>query len=77
MEEKGIDIPFVSFDTHDKVKEYLEKGIISATISQNVVAQMENAFELLVKYIIDGGKYEKNIYTDVQLVLKSNINQFE
>jgi len=77
MEEKGIDIPFVAFDTHDKVKEYLEKGIISATISQNVVAQMENAFELLVKHIIDSGKCEKNIYTDVQLVLKSNMKQFE
>lgn len=77
IEEKNLNIPFVGFDTHYKMKEYLAKDIVSATISQNVVMQMQSAFELLAKYIINGGSCEKTIYTDVQLVLKSNIQQFE
>jgi len=41
-----------------------------------VEKQMENAFEYLVKYIIMGEGSPKTVYTDVQLVLKSNIHQF-
>lgn len=77
LEENKLDIPLVGFDTYSEIKEYLEKGIFSATIAQNIGAQMENAFELLVKYIINGEKCDKTVYTDVQLVLKSNMHQFE
>lgn len=76
IEENKIEVPLVCFDTYEEIKAYMEKGIISATISQNVASQMEVAFEMLVKYIITGEKCSKTIYTDVQLVLKSNINQF-
>ena len=77
MEENGINIPLVSFDTYEDIKTYMKKGIISATIAQNVEKQMENAFEMLVKYIITGEKCPEKIYTDIQLVLKSNMHQFE
>ena len=77
LEDKGIDIPLVGFDTYSEIKEYLEKGVFSATIAQNISGQMQNAFEALVKYIINGETFDKIIYTDVQLVLKSNMNQFE
>ena len=77
LEDNKIDISFVSFDTHETVKSYINKGVISATISQNVSKQMENAFEFLVKHLITGEKTPKTIYTDVQLVLKSNIHQFK
>ena len=59
------------------VFEYLKNGIISATISQNVPQQMENAFEMLVRYLINGEKPRKTVYTDVQLVLKSNMHLVE
>ena len=68
---------FVSFDTHSVVKNYLEKGIVSATISQNVSKQMEIAFENLAHYIIDAQECPRTVYTDVQLVMKSNMHQFD
>lgn len=76
LEESSSDISFVAFDTHEKVKEYMQKGIISATISQDITKQMKNAFEHLVKYIINDEKPSDVIYTDVQLVLKSNMHLF-
>ena len=77
IEQNNIDIPFVSFDTYEDIKKYIKKGIISATIAQSVEKQMENAFEYLVKHIIMGAVSPKTVYTDVQLVLKSNIHQFD
>ena len=77
LEKEGLDIPFVAFDTYDEIKSYMKKGIISATISQNVTNQMEKAFELLVRHIIEGQKIPKTVYTDTQLVLKSNMHQFD
>ena len=77
IDENNIDIPFVSFDTYEEIKKYIKKGIISATIAQNVEKQMESAFEYLVKHIITGEASLKTVYTDVQLVLKSNIHQFD
>lgn len=77
IEKNGINVPFLTFDTHKDIKAYMEKGIISATISQNVTNQMETAFEMLVKYIITGNECPKTVYTDVQLVLKSNMHQFD
>lgn len=76
IDENNIDIPFVSFDTYEDIKKYIKKGIISATIAQNVEKQMENAFEYLVKHIITRESSPKTVYTDVQLVLKSNMHQF-
>ena len=76
LEEKGYDIPFVTFDTYEDIKSYMNKGIISATIAQNVGNQMKKAFELLVKHLISGEECPKTVYTDVQLVLKSNMHQF-
>ena len=77
LEAKNYDIPLVTFDIYEDIKSYMEKGIIAATIAQNVGIQMEKAFEMLVKHIITGEECPKNVYTDVQLVLKSNIHQFE
>ena len=76
LEKNGLSLPFVAFDTYDEIKHYLKKGIISATISQNVAYQMEVAFDRLVRYLITGEACQKTIYTDVQLVLKSNMHQF-
>ena len=77
LEKNKIDLSFVSFDTDENIKHYIKKGIISATISQNVSHQIENAFELLVKHLMTGEKIPETVYTDIQLVLKSNIDRFE
>lgn len=77
MEKKGWDVPLVAFDIQKSTKDGLEKGIISAVINQNISLQMESAFANLAKYIISEEKSPKIIYTDVDLVLKSNMHQFE
>lgn len=77
MEKNHVDVPLVGFDTHKEIKCYMQKGIISAAIDQNVVKQMNCAFEMLVRHIIDGETYPKTVYSDVQLVLKSNMHQFD
>jgi len=77
LEEKELSIPLVGFDTYSEIKDYLEKGVFSATIAQNIGNQMQIAFDALVKYIIKGETFGKIIYTDVQLVLKSNMHQFD
>ena len=76
LEENSLDIPFVAFDTHNEIKQYMKKGIVSAAISQNVTKQMKVAFESLVKHIIAGGECPPILYTDVNLMLKSNMHQF-
>lgn len=76
LERNNIDLSLVAFDTYDDIKQYMEKGIVTATISQDVTAQMKTAFQLLVKHIIIGEKCPDVAYTDVQLVLKSNMHQF-
>lgn len=76
LEAGNYDIPFIAFDTYEDIKSYMKKGIVSASIAQNVGKQMEDAFEMLVKHIITGEACPQTIYTDVHLVLKSNMHQF-
>jgi len=77
IERTNAEATFVAFDTHEQIKNYLEKGVISATISQNLSRQMKHAFENLVKHIINDETPSKTIYTDVQLVMKSNMHLFD
>ena len=77
LDENDYKVPLVTFDTYEDIKKYIYKGIISATIAQNVVNQMKVAFEMLVKHLISGADFPKTVYTDVQLVFKSNIHQFD
>ena len=77
MEKEGLSFSLVAFDIHENIKEYLEKGIISAAINQNVSLQMESAFTGLSRHIIANEKCPEMIYTDIDLVLKSNMHQFE
>lgn len=77
MEKTGWDVPLVAFDIQKSTKEYLEKGVISAVINQNISLQMESAFTNLAKHIISEEECPKTIYTDIDLVLKSNMHQFE
>ena len=76
LEQNNIDLSFIAFDIYEDIKRYLEKGIVTATVSQNVTVQMKTAFKLLVKHIIIGEKCPDVVHTDVQLVMKSNMYQF-
>ena len=75
--EHKLDLSFVALDICDHVKEYMEKGVISATIYQNLSKQMSTAFNLLSKHIISGENCPEVVHTDLQLVLKSNMHQYK
>lgn len=76
IEKNGLDVTLVTFDIYPEIKKYMEKGIISATVEQDVSGQMQNAFVGLVRHLIDRRELPETIYTDVQLVFKSNMHQF-
>lgn len=77
LEKNGIELPLVAFDTHAEIKRYMEAGVISAAISQDVVHQMQLAFENLAFHIISGKECPPVIHTDLHLMLKSNMHQFD
>lgn len=77
IENNQLDISLVTFDVYDELNEYIEKGIISATISQNISKQAQNAFTLFARYVIDGERVDKTIVTSVQLVMKSNLHLYK
>lgn len=76
LEKFGINIPLITFDIHADVKRYIERGVITATIYQGVKRQMQTAFDMLVRCIISADPPPSVVYTDVQLVLRSNMHQF-
>ena len=77
LEGSGLSLPFVAFDTYEEIKEYMRRGVVSAAISQNVVRQMQLAFERLVHHVITGEECAPTVFTDVQLMLRSNMHQFD
>ena len=76
LDDRNINIPFVGFDTYGNIRHYIENGIVSAAISQNMANQAETAFELLVRHLISGENIPKTVFADVQIVLKSNLHQY-
>ena len=77
LKEHGIKIPLVTFDIYDELREYMNLGVISATISQDVAGQMQTAFGMLAEHLISGGDIPRVAYTDLQLVMRSNMKQFD
>ena len=77
LEQMGRELPFVAFDTYEQIKDYMRRGIVTAAISQNIPHQMQIAFERLVHRVITAEECRKTVYTDVQLVLRANMHQFD
>lgn len=73
LEAADIDPVLVTFDVHSEIQTYLRRGVISATVSQNVSGQMETAFRVLAEYLIGNLEPEPIIHSDVQLLMKSNL----
>lgn len=71
-----IPVHLVTFDIHDKLNKYINNGTVSATIYQNLEKQGRNAFEKLVHYLIKNEIPDKKIYTNVELIMKSNLGLY-
>ena len=77
LHEHKLDIPLVTSDIYDEIREYMKLGVVSATISQDVASQMRIAFERLVGHIINGEEVPDVVYTDTQIIMRSNMHQFD
>ena len=75
--EREADVALVTVDTHNEIMTYLEKGVISATISQNVKEQMRKAFRTMVRHIINGEKPPRTVFTNVRIVMRGNMDAYK
>lgn len=75
--EHNIDIPIVTSDIYGEIREYMKLGVVSATISQDVSSQMRIAFERLASHLINGDEVPSIVYTDTQIIMRSNMHQFD
>ena len=75
LEKRGLKIPLVTFDNYSSVKEYIKKGIIFASVEQDVSRQISLAFTELARYIITKVAPDRVVYTDIRLCLRSNMEK--
>ncbi len=73
VQESGLDVSLVTFDAYPELTEYVKRGTVSATIFQNVKRQAEVAFSELVKCLVFGEMPPSVLYTNVELIMSSNV----
>ncbi len=74
---KTGEVAVISFDFVDETMEYVEKGVIYATIGQNPFAQGHDPAVRLFNYIVGGVVPEcARMVTDASVVTQENISEF-
>jgi ribose transport system substrate-binding protein len=74
---KAGEVAVISFDFVDETMEYVEKGVIYATIGQNPFAQGHDPAVRLFNYIAGGVVPEcARMVTDASVVTQENISEF-
>lgn len=77
LEKEHYTGDLVTFDLYSDHRRYLESGLITATIYQNLEEQGRKAFSMLVQSVVSGIKPPKTVYTDVALILKNNLSSVQ
>lgn len=70
-------IALVTVDTYPEINKYIEKGIVRATISQNVALQAKVAYENLFYHILANKQVPEIIKTKCELVMKHNLSLYK
>jgi ABC-type sugar transport system substrate-binding protein len=74
---KAGEVQVVSFDFVDETMEYVQKGVIYATIGQNPFAQGHDPAIRLFNYLMaDEVPCGARLVTDAAIVTQDNIDQF-
>lgn len=71
---ENYDCCLVTFDIYDELASYIERRVVRASVFQDVFKQSKTAFEKFVRYSIDGEQVEKEIFTNITLITKSNLH---
>ena len=69
-------IALVTFDTYPKLNEYIKKGVINATVYQNLFGQAKSAYENLFYHISENREVPDVIGTHCELVMKHNLHLY-
>lgn len=69
-------IPIIASDVFDELNEYINRGVVTATIFQDPYAQGYNAFAKLYYHIAEGLQVPSVVTTKPQIVLKSNLHLY-
>jgi len=70
------DIIFLGTDVFSELKPYLDKGILTAVISQMNFEQGERAVNVLYQYLTTGSRDKKTEEMPVSIVMKSNYEYY-
>lgn len=73
---KSSKIKVIGTDLFDESIEYLKNKTLNAIIYQNPYIQAKRALKILVEYIIKRQSIPLNIVTEINVVLKSNLDFF-
>lgn len=66
----------VTFDIYEELAAYIEKKVVLASVFQDVFKQSKTAFEKFVRHSIDGEQVDKEIFTNINLITKSNLHVY-
>lgn len=64
----------VTFDIYEELASYIEKRVVLASVFQDIFKQSKTAFEKFVRYSIDDEQVDKEIYTNINLITRSNLH---
>lgn len=74
---KSDSIALITFDTFPELNEYIKKGVINATVYQNLFGQAKNAYESLFFNISENREIPDVVTTHCELVMKNNLYLYE
>lgn len=70
-------IALVTFDTYPDLNRYIEKGVIRATVYQDLYRQGRNAFRETVLHIVNKKDVPAVVSPRPELIMKSNLHLYE
>jgi LacI family transcriptional regulator len=74
--QKSLDIKVIATDVFDAIIEYMNRGVIIATIFQNPIQQGERAIHVINTYFTENVLPQKKIYIPPTVVFKNNAKLF-
>jgi LacI family transcriptional regulator len=73
---KSRRIKAIGSDINKESVEYLKEGILQGIMYQNPYMQAYQAFKVIFNYIIKDEEPPERVYTDINIVLKSNLDSY-
>ena len=63
-------IKIIGYETYPQIVELMKEGCVTLTIDSDIEKQGRLAVEKLMDFLLDGTKQQKNVFTEVRIVVK-------